>query len=200
MQESLGGQRDSTKTAYVLVYVNDFVAKKSLEISPLDHVPANIKQEAQLYNTHFDQLYANQQAVEIARSIITRYNQRVKEQTQACANLSQTVSVKLLNFPTWLERDRNMQRLSQWLNMNIAVREELKHSDLRELSQQRNTDSVFMELCRHQPQGALTLTPMEEQTLRNYSQLFKLVKKKHAICTSFIKCLQLDGNKYQEAF
>jgi hypothetical protein len=46
MQESLGGQRDSTKAAYVLVYVNDFVAKKSLEINPLDHVPTNIKQEA----------------------------------------------------------------------------------------------------------------------------------------------------------
>lgn len=158
MQESLGGQRDSAKTAYMLVYVNEFVAKKSLEINALDHVPSNIKQEAQLYNDQFDQLFANQQSVEIARNILTRYNQRVKEQTQTTANLAQTLSVKLINFPTWLEKSKEIPRLANWVNMNIAVREELKHSDLRELSQQRNRDAVFSELCRLQPQETLMLT------------------------------------------
>ena len=40
MQESIGGQPDSEKAAYVLVYVDDFLVKKSLEINLLDHVRA----------------------------------------------------------------------------------------------------------------------------------------------------------------
>jgi hypothetical protein len=38
MQESIGGDNNSNKAAYMLIYINDLIVKKSEEINPKNSV------------------------------------------------------------------------------------------------------------------------------------------------------------------
>jgi hypothetical protein len=68
------------KSAYMLIYVNQYVVSKSKKINLPDSIPKELKQEVQSFNREFlkhKEIFA---AKKISQQIFTRYNQRRKAQ------------------------------------------------------------------------------------------------------------------------
>ena len=43
LKESIGGQKDSSKAAYMLIYINQFVVSKSKKSDPIKAIPSQLQ-------------------------------------------------------------------------------------------------------------------------------------------------------------
>ena len=80
-------------------------------------------------------------------AIRNRFTLKKKTQLNSIQQLNTILSINLLNFSTWLEKQKQMIAYSEWINLNQAVKEELGHGlrDLVSLGQGEH-NPVYSEL------------------------------------------------------
>lgn len=104
-RESFGGQTASLKTAYSLIYINEF-CKKSIEdkvVTPFlmgkfMTINGELRNRITMDNNAFQQAYTQYCAKKISDSIRRRYNDKKRQVTDSKSQLDQILHMNILNL------------------------------------------------------------------------------------------------------
>ena len=112
-QEAFGGQAASLKTAYSLIYVNEF-CKNQMETktaSPFQmgkfmSVGGDLRNKITIENNSFSRAYEQFQAKKTADSIRRRYHEKKRQVTETRQNLDQILHTPLINLIFYLAGEK----------------------------------------------------------------------------------------------
>lgn len=199
MREAFGGQVATLKTAYSLIYINEF-CKQGIEqrkVAPFlngkfTNINSELRNKIIIDNNSFNVAYERYIAKRTFDSIRRRFLEKKRAIEESKAQLDQILHIPLLNFVYHLNHE-NKQVFFEWVMLNQATVDEMGSPEmgLRAITQDKNSN-LYKELEKEYKPGFLIMTPKDEQSLDVHKRTFKEDKRKYAILTYALKILNDD--------
>jgi ubiquitin carboxyl-terminal hydrolase 25/28 len=198
-REAFGGQVASTKTAYSLIYINEF-CKNQLEsktVAPFlmgkfMNINSDLRNRITMDNNAFSQQYERFMSNRTADAIRRRFQEKKRQVTDSKQTLEGMLHLPLTNIIFHLNFEKKTV-FCDWVTLNQAVYDELgvDAGGLRALAEDKK-NLVYRELETSFKPGFLSMSPKDEASLDVHKRAYKEEKRRYTIVAFALKTFSDD--------
>lgn len=193
------GGSGSAKSAYCLVYINQFIAEQlnrtpfpEYAQSSLFRVEESLKRHVQEQNLRFNEESTKFKVEKIVRQIVEKHKARMELLQSYSDTQNSMVQVNLINFHTYLKHLK-LQQFCRWHILNICMREE--HPAQLNLYSLPSDDLIFQHLTKYFTSNFLKITEKEKKSLLIKMDNFRHYQKACAVIALILLNLNQQNNR-----